>query len=131
MRTFITAKELIKKFKNFTAVDGISFDINEGECFGILGPNGAGKTSTVRMINCVSPVTSGELKVGGVQVSVDNRNIRKMTGVMPQEVNLDSDLTVYENLIIFSQFFDIPKKTGSTELVNTSTAAKRKNPSVR
>ena len=116
MRQFVTAKDLTKKFKDFTAVDGISFEIFEGECFAILGPNGAGKTSTVRMINCVSPVTSGELKVGGVQVSVDNRNIRKMTGVMPQEVNLDSDLTVYENLIIFSQFFDIPIKTGKKRI---------------
>jgi lipooligosaccharide transport system ATP-binding protein len=116
MRTFVTAKDLTKKFKDFTAVDGISFEIFEGECFGILGPNGAGKTSTVRMINCVSPVTGGELKVGGVQVSVNNRDIRKMTGVMPQEVNLDSDLTVYENLIIFSQFFDIPKKTGKKRI---------------
>ena len=116
MRQFVTAKNLTKKFKDFTAVDGISFEIFESECFGILGPNGAGKTSTVRMINCVSPVSGGELKVGGVQVSVDNRNIRKMTGVMPQEVNLDSDLTVYENLIIFSQFFDIPKKTGKKRI---------------
>ncbi len=116
MRTFVTAKELTKKFKDLTAVDGISFDIYEGECFGILGPNGAGKTSTVRMINCVSPVTSGELKVGGVQVSVNNRAIRKMTGVMPQEVNLDTDLTIYENLIIFSQFFDIPKKIGKKRI---------------
>jgi lipooligosaccharide transport system ATP-binding protein len=116
MRSFITARDLTKKFKNITAVDGISFDISEGECFGILGPNGAGKTSTVKMINCVSPVTSGELKVGGEPVSVDSREIRKITGVMPQEVNLDTDLTVYENLIIFSQFFDIPMKTGKKRI---------------
>lgn len=116
MRSFITARDLTKKFKDITAVDGISFDISEGECFGVLGPNGAGKTSTVKMINCVSPVTSGELKVGGVPVSVDNREIRKITGVMPQEVNLDTDLTVYENLIIFSQFFDIPKKIGEKRI---------------
>ncbi len=116
MRYFITAKDLTKKFNDVTAVDGISFDIYEGECFGILGPNGAGKTSTVKMINCVSPVTSGELKVNGATVSVDSRQIRKITGVMPQEVNLDSDLTVYENLIIFSQFFDIPNSTGKKRI---------------
>lgn len=116
MRSFITAKDLTKKFNDITAVDGISFDINESECFGILGPNGAGKTSTVKMINCVSPVTSGELKVNGEPVSVDSREIRKITGVMPQEVNLDTDLTVYENLIIFSQFFDIPKKIGEKRI---------------
>jgi lipooligosaccharide transport system ATP-binding protein len=116
MRYFITAKDLTKKFKDVTAVDGISFDIYEGECFGILGPNGAGKTSTVKMINCVSPVTSGELKVDGAPVSVDSRQIRKITGVMPQEVNLDTDLTVYENLIIFSQFFDIPRDIGKKRI---------------
>jgi lipooligosaccharide transport system ATP-binding protein len=116
MSYFITAKDLTKKFNDFTAVDGISFNINEGECFGILGPNGAGKTSTVKMINCVSPVTSGELKVDGNMVSVDSRQIRKITGVMPQEVNLDNDLTVYENLIIFSQFFDIPKAVGKKRI---------------
>jgi lipooligosaccharide transport system ATP-binding protein len=116
MSYFITAKDLTKKFNDFTAVDGITFNINEGECFGILGPNGAGKTSTVKMINCVSPVTSGELKVDGNTVSVDSREIRKITGVMPQEVNLDNDLTVYENLIIFSQFFDIPKAVGKKRI---------------
>ncbi len=116
MRLFITARDLTKKFRDITAVDGISFDISEGECFGILGPNGAGKTSTVKMINCVSPVTGGELTVDGSAASVDNRRIRKITGVMPQEVNLDTDLTVYENLIIFSQFFDIPKKTGNKRI---------------
>ncbi|HEX7401852.1 MAG TPA: ATP-binding cassette domain-containing protein, partial [candidate division Zixibacteria bacterium] len=65
MSTVIIAKDLTKKYGDFTAVDGISFEINEGECFGFLGPNGAGKTTTIRMIHCVSPITSGTITVMG------------------------------------------------------------------
>ena len=106
----IKAQNLTKKFKQFAAVDSISFEIKEGECFAFLGPNGAGKTTTVKMIHCVSPVTSGTLDILGLHANVDNRKIRELTGVIPQETNLDADLTVYENLMIFSEFFDIPKK---------------------
>jgi len=110
MKTIISAKGLTKRFGKLTAVDGISFDIAEGECFGFLGPNGAGKTSTVRMIHCVSPVTSGTLTVDGLPCSIDNRTIKKTTGVIPQEITLDIDLTVRENLMVFSRFFDIPRR---------------------
>jgi lipooligosaccharide transport system ATP-binding protein len=109
MKTIITAQELCKNFGKFTAVDHISFAIEEGECFGFLGPNGAGKTSTVRMIHCVSPLTSGTLTVNGMPAHIDNRAIKKMTGVIPQEITLDNDLTVRENLQVFALFFDIPK----------------------
>jgi len=110
MKTIIKADNLVKKFGDFTAVDGISFDILEGECFGFLGPNGAGKTTTVRMIHCVSPLTSGSITVAGLPASVDNRVIKAMTGVIPQEITLDIDLTVRENLMVFSRFFDIPRR---------------------
>ena len=110
MGIFISARDLTKKFGELTAVDGISFDIQEGECFGFLGPNGAGKTTTVRMIHCVSPMTSGTLTVGGMPARVGNRAIKQMTGVIPQEITLDPDLTVWENLIIFARFFDIPRR---------------------
>ncbi len=110
MTAIIHARELVKKFGDLTAVAGISFDIEEGECFGFLGPNGAGKTSTVRMIHCVSPVTSGTLTVSGMPAHIDNRVIKKMTGVIPQEINLDLDLTVFENLMVFARFFDIPRR---------------------
>jgi len=80
----------------------------EGECFGFLGPNGAGKTTTVRMIHCVSPITAGEISVMGEPAHIDNRAIKMMTGVVPQEITLDRDLTVYENLRVFAYFFDIP-----------------------
>jgi lipooligosaccharide transport system ATP-binding protein len=110
MKTIIKAENLVKKYGHFSAVDGISFEIQEGECFGFLGPNGAGKTTTIRMIHCVSPLTSGSIMVDGLSASVDNRAIKAMTGVIPQEITLDIDLTVRENLMVFSRFFDIPRK---------------------
>jgi len=110
MGSIVSAKNLTKKFGELTAVDGISFDIKEGECFGFLGPNGAGKTSTVKMIHCVSPVTSGELTVKGMPASINNRRIKVHVGVIPQEITLDIDLTVHENLMVFANFFDIPGK---------------------
>ena len=110
MNTIITAKNLFKKYGDFTAVDGISFEIQEGECFGFLGPNGAGKTSTIKMIHCVSPVSAGILTVDGLPAHIDNRVLKKKTGVIPQEITLDIDLTVRENLMVFSRFFDIPRR---------------------
>jgi lipooligosaccharide transport system ATP-binding protein len=110
MNIFVSAKDLSKKYGSLTAVDGISFEIREGECFGFLGPNGAGKTTTIKMIHCVSPVTSGTLIVNGLPAHINNRALKMMTGVVPQEITLDIDLTVYENLIIFANFFDIPKR---------------------
>ena len=110
MSAIITAKDLFKKYGDFTAVDGISFEIQEGECFGFLGPNGAGKTSTIKMIHCVSPVSAGTLTVDGLPAHIDNRVLKKKTGVIPQEITLDIDLTVRENLMVFSRFFDIPKR---------------------
>ena len=109
MNSLVTAKNLTKKFGDLTAVDGISFEIQQGECVGFLGPNGAGKTSTVRMIHCVSPVTSGTLTVTGMPANINNRAIKNITGVIPQEINLDVDLTVDENLAIHARFFDIPR----------------------
>jgi len=109
-KIIVTAKDLRKTYGDVAAVDGISFEIREGECFGFLGPNGAGKTTTVRMIHCVSPLTSGTLLVAGLPARIDNRAIKAMTGVIPQEITLDTDLTVYENLMVFSRFFDIPRR---------------------
>ncbi len=116
MNTIIKAENLVKKYGDFTAVDGISFEIREGECFGFLGPNGAGKTTTIRMIHCVSPLTSGTLTVNGMPASVDNRAIKRITGVVPQEITLDIDLTVRENLLVFARFFDIPRREAKARL---------------
>lgn len=108
--SIITAKDLIKKYNGLTAVDSISFNINKGECFGFLGPNGAGKTTTIKMIHCVSPITSGTISVNGMEANVDNRKIKAVTGVIPQENRLDTELTVYQNLMMFANYFDIPKQ---------------------
>ncbi len=108
MTAAIVARQLTKTYGDFAAVKGISFEIGEGECFAFLGPNGAGKTTTVQMIHCVSPISGGSVTVLGETAGLDNRKIRAFTGVIPQEINLDSGLTVRENLLVFARFFDIP-----------------------
>jgi len=105
----ISARNLRKEFGDFTAVDGIDFDVAPGESFGFLGPNGAGKTSTMRMIGCVSPVTSGTLRVFDLDTATDGAAIRSRMGVVPQADQLDSELTVVENLVIYGRYFDIPR----------------------
>ncbi|MCL6583566.1 MAG: ATP-binding cassette domain-containing protein [bacterium] len=106
----IEAENLRKVFNNFVAVDGISFQVYPGECFGILGPNGAGKTSTIRMIYGFSPITSGKLRVFGLDITQKWRKIRARVGVCQQDNNLDADLNVRENLEIFAQYFNISRK---------------------
>jgi lipooligosaccharide transport system ATP-binding protein len=105
----IVAKDLTKHFGTMVAVDGISFEIAKGEAFGFLGPNGAGKTSTMRMIASVSPVTSGSLSVLGLDPATHGPAIRARLGVVPQENNLDTELTVEENLMIYGRYFDLPR----------------------
>jgi lipooligosaccharide transport system ATP-binding protein len=103
----IEARALTKRFGELTAVDGIDFEVVQGECFGLLGPNGAGKTSTIRMICCVSPITSGSLRVLGMEPRDDGRRIKKRLGVVPQDDNLDTDLSVFENLLAYARYFDL------------------------
>jgi lipooligosaccharide transport system ATP-binding protein len=111
VRTVVSARALTKRYGEFTAVDGIEFDIAAGECFGMLGPNGAGKTSTMRMIGCATPVTAGRLDVLGLRVGVDDRRIKSRIGVVPQEDNLDEELTVEENLVVYAGYFGISGRT--------------------
>ncbi len=103
----IHARGLTKRFGEFVAVDAIDFDVAAGETFGFLGPNGAGKSSTMRMIGAVSPRTGGELRVFGLDPATDGPAIRQRLGVVPQENNLDLELTVFENLLIYGRYFDI------------------------
>jgi lipooligosaccharide transport system ATP-binding protein len=105
----IRARGLVKRFGNFTAVDGIDFDVNRGEAFGFLGPNGAGKSSTMRMIGCVSPPTEGELSIIGLDPVADGPAIRARLGVVPQDDTLDIELTVRENLLIYGRYFGLPR----------------------
>ncbi len=106
----VLARQLRKSFAAFTAVDGIDFEVRPGEAFGFLGPNGAGKTSTMRMIACASPVTSGELRVFDRDPRTDASAIKARLGVVPQADNLDAELTVRENLLMYARYFDIPQK---------------------
>jgi len=117
----VSARSLVKRFGDFTAVAGIDVEIAPGEAFGFLGPNGAGKTSTMRMIGCVSPVTDGELRIFGLDPATDGRTIRGRMGVVPQLDQLDSELTVIENLLIYGRYFDLSRaqcRTKADELID-------------
>jgi lipooligosaccharide transport system ATP-binding protein len=105
----VVASGLTKRFGAFTAVDGIDFEVEQGEAFGMLGPNGAGKSSTMRMIGCVSPVTEGSLRVLGKEPSTDGAAIRGRLGSVPQEDTLDQELTVWDNMLIYGRYFGIAR----------------------
>ncbi|MHB8909347.1 MAG: ABC transporter ATP-binding protein [Syntrophales bacterium] len=108
MKTVIEAAHLRKTFGELVAVDDLTFSVSAGECFGILGPNGAGKTSTIRMVYGFSPPTAGTLRIFGLDITEETRAVKARIGICPQENNLDPDLTVFDNLVIFARFFDIP-----------------------
>ncbi len=108
--SLIHARGLTKRFGEFTAVDGVDFDVQPGEAFGFLGPNGAGKTSTMRMIGCTSPISDGTLSVLGMDPRRDGTRIRARLGVVPQADTLDNELTVRENLIIYGRYFGLPRE---------------------
>lgn len=106
----VSATQLTKTYGDFVAVDRVDLEIHRGECFGILGPNGAGKSSTMRMVGCVSPVTSGELRVLGMDPGTSARRIKARLGVVPQEDNLDGELRVEENLVVYAGYFGISRR---------------------
>ena len=112
--SLISVQGLLKNYGPLRAVDRIDFEIQEGECFGFLGPNGAGKTTVMRVISCFMPPTAGNVKVFGMDVNESPSEIKSKIGVMPQDDNLDPDLTVFENLIVYARYFDIPKKVSSS-----------------
>jgi len=105
----LVAEQLTKKYGDLLAVDGISLEVQKGECFGFLGPNGAGKTSTMKMIYAVSPITAGRLFVLNLDVVAYPREVKRRLGVAPQEYNLDPDFTVLENLLVYARYFRIPR----------------------
>ncbi len=110
MASIIEAQALRKVYGDFVAVRDIDFQVEEGEFFGMLGPNGAGKTTTIRMITCVTPPSGGSLRVDGLDVEHDDRLIKSRLGVVPQDDNLDEDLTVRRNLEVYARYYDV---TGS------------------
>ncbi|GEP25999.1 MULTISPECIES: ABC transporter ATP-binding protein [Cryobacterium] len=110
----IVTRNLVKSYsvngsKNFVAVDGISFEVAPGESFGLLGPNGAGKSTTMRLIGAVSTRTSGDLTVLGLDPNRYGPEIRSQLGVVPQENNLDLELKVRENLLVYGRYFGLPR----------------------
>ncbi len=107
----IQGKKLEKKFGDFVAVNGIDFEVRQGESFGFLGPNGAGKTSTMKMIGAVSPISGGSLSVLGLDPMTDGPRLRSRLGVVPQENNLDEELTVSDNLMMYGRYFDLDRPT--------------------
>ncbi len=109
----VTAYKLTKDYNSLRAVNNIDFEIIKGECFGFLGPNGAGKTTVMSIIYCFMPPSSGTVKVFDTDVTENPSEIKSRLGVMPQDNNLDPDLSVFENLIVYARYFDIPKKISS------------------
>ncbi len=105
----ISVQNIIKRYGDFEAVKGITFDVTDGEIFGLLGPNGAGKSTLIRMMTTLIPVTSGKAIIGGHDVSRDSDAVRRMIGVIPQALTSDIDLTVEENLSIYAKLYDVPK----------------------
>jgi len=126
----IEADKIVKRYGDLTAVDRISFQVRKGECFGFLGPNGAGKSTTMRMIYGFSPLTEGELRVFGLPVDKEMREIKRRIGIVPQEMSLDPDLTVIQNLLIYATYFDIPRKVArerADELLQFTHLEEKKN----
>jgi len=107
----ISAVDLVKRYGDVAAVDGLSFEVAAGESFGLLGPNGAGKSTTMRMIGAVSTRTGGELSILGLDPDRNGPDIRSQLGVVPQADNLDTELRVRENLLVYGRYFGLPRRT--------------------
>src|SRR5512138_3427607 len=103
--SILEVQDLAKKYGDFTAVRGISFDIKEGEIFSLLGPNGAGKTTTISMLSTLYAPTSGDATIGGRSITKDPMGVKQVIGVVPQELALYEDLTARENLIFWGQMY--------------------------
>jgi len=106
----IDVEDIVKKYGDFTAVDDVSFHVNDGEIFGLLGPNGAGKSTLIRMMTTLIPITAGRALIEGHDVAKDPDAVRRTIGVIPQALTSDLDLTVEENLNIYAKLYDVPAK---------------------
>ncbi len=110
MAKILDVNNLVKTYGDFTAVKGISFDIEEGEIFSLLGPNGAGKTTTISVASTLLKPTSGTISVGGYSVTASPMEIRKLIGVVPQELAIYEDLTARENLVFWGKLYNLDGK---------------------
>src|ERR1043165_4147362 len=109
MSNAIDVRAIVKKFGDFTAVDGISFAVEQGEIFGLLGPNGAGKSTLIRMLVTLLPPTAGTALVGGFDIIKQSDDVRRAIGVIPQAMTSDLELSVEENLIIYAKLYGVPR----------------------
>jgi lipooligosaccharide transport system ATP-binding protein len=121
----VSARGLVKRYGEIRAVDGIDFEVSPGECFGFLGPNGAGKTTTMKMIYGLAAVDGGELTVLGLDARTERREVKARLGVVPQEQNLDRELTVRENLTIQALYHGLPPDGRIDELLDFTLLAER------
>ncbi|MGE5587028.1 MAG: ABC transporter ATP-binding protein [Clostridia bacterium] len=110
MRKMIEVVDLARSFGPHKAVDGITFDVDPGEVFGLVGPNGAGKTTTIRMLTTLLRPTSGRGVIGGYDILREDREVRRLIGYVPQMLSVDGALTGYENLLFFARLYDVPSK---------------------
>ena len=106
----IEVENIVKKYGDFTAVDGVSFQVKEGEIFGLLGPNGAGKSTLIRMMTTLITITAGSARIAGHDVEREPDAVRRTIGVIPQALTSDLDLTIEENLNIYAKLYDVPAK---------------------
>lgn len=109
-RFAVEARDLLKTYGDLIAVNRVNLGVRYGEAFGMLGPNGAGKSTIMRMLYGRTPVTDGQLRVVGLDVMAEPRSIKESVGVVPQENNLDPDLNVRENLLVYARYFRIPRR---------------------
>jgi ABC-2 type transport system ATP-binding protein len=110
MSNAIDVRAIVKKFGDFTAVDGVSFAVEEGEIFGLLGPNGAGKSTLIRMLVTLLPPTAGTALVNGFDIGKQADDVRRAIGVIPQAMTSDLELSVEENLLIYAKLYGVPKE---------------------
>jgi ABC-2 type transport system ATP-binding protein len=109
MSTAIDVRQIVKKFGDFTAVNGVSFGVESGEIFGLLGPNGAGKSTLIRILTTLLPPTAGTAVVNGFDVVKNSDGVRRSIGVIPQAMTTDLELSVEENLLIFAKLYGVPR----------------------
>jgi lipooligosaccharide transport system ATP-binding protein len=121
----VEARGLVKRYGELTAVRGIDFEVRPGECFGFLGPNGAGKTTTMKAIYGLARVDGGELRVLGLDARTERREIKARIGVVPQEQNLDGELTTRENLVMQAIYHGIRADGRIDELLRLAQLEKR------
>jgi ABC-2 type transport system ATP-binding protein len=114
---YVVVKDLHKSFRDFKAVNGVSFSIYKGEIFGLLGPNGAGKTTTIRMLSTVLEADSGEITIGGYSVKKDAEAVRSLIGVCPQDLALYEDLSALDNMVFFGRMAGLEGKAAKDQAI--------------